>query len=517
MKIRQERGITLIALIITIIVLVILAAVSIRAVTNQKIVEQAVNGSQEYANESLKENKILGDTGNLIEDTVAKLNEIQSGPALTFDLNGGMSAEGKTEYKIKLPQNEMTMDEINNYGSTHEDFAIKFNFAFEFSTELAFRKGYKLDNPVYMEDQNGTAFDNITTLTNSTVLSTKWVQTSEAGYNSIVTTNLNGGELVMPPEYPDWYNKMLKALISKGYTSLVITYLGYFESYITKTGYILDGYYYIDDNNQRIDIDISSNLTDEQILALDGKTIYVRWTKDPQYVSITIDGNGGNINVTENNTENTYQTITITRTYTEIQSLLSNDNISFSRTNKVFIGLYRDNACTQEIDLNNLTDEQILALDGSTIYVGWVKDPQYVSITIDGNGGNINVTENNTENTYQTITITRTYTEIQSLLSNDNISFSRTNKVFIGLYRDNACTQTIDLSNLTNSQIDALDGSTIYAGWGNTPNEVSITIDGNGGEIQIIDYDYERGEETIIRNIPNNNKNICRDKKSFRV
>ena len=48
---QQERGITLIALIITIIVLVILAAVSISAVYNSNIINYAVNGAINYASE----------------------------------------------------------------------------------------------------------------------------------------------------------------------------------------------------------------------------------------------------------------------------------------------------------------------------------------------------------------------------------------------------------------------------------------------------------------------------------
>ena len=44
----KEKGITLIALIITIIILVILAAVSIRAAYNMGIVSHAVNGAEGY-------------------------------------------------------------------------------------------------------------------------------------------------------------------------------------------------------------------------------------------------------------------------------------------------------------------------------------------------------------------------------------------------------------------------------------------------------------------------------------
>ena len=70
---RSENGITLIALIITIIILVILAAVSIRAVTNMKIVDYAVNGAENYAKAGKTENKVLDDTVSFIDEAVAKV------------------------------------------------------------------------------------------------------------------------------------------------------------------------------------------------------------------------------------------------------------------------------------------------------------------------------------------------------------------------------------------------------------------------------------------------------------
>ena len=52
---RKEKGITLIALIITIIVLLILAIVSIRLVINDGIIGKANEGTEKYSNEEIKE------------------------------------------------------------------------------------------------------------------------------------------------------------------------------------------------------------------------------------------------------------------------------------------------------------------------------------------------------------------------------------------------------------------------------------------------------------------------------
>lgn len=73
-NLKKESGITLIALIITIIILVILAAVSIRAVTNMKIVDYAVNGSQNYVAAGKKEEKVLDDTASFIDEAVKKVS-----------------------------------------------------------------------------------------------------------------------------------------------------------------------------------------------------------------------------------------------------------------------------------------------------------------------------------------------------------------------------------------------------------------------------------------------------------
>ncbi len=73
---RQEKGITLVALIITIIVLVILAAVSIAAVYNSQIVNYAVNGAQNYSQEAVNENKILNGTESIISSAVTAIESI---------------------------------------------------------------------------------------------------------------------------------------------------------------------------------------------------------------------------------------------------------------------------------------------------------------------------------------------------------------------------------------------------------------------------------------------------------
>ena len=76
----KERGITLIALIITIIVLVILAAVSIRAAYNMGIVGYAVNGTQDYAKAAKEEEKTMQNTETMIDRALDKISEVNYVP-----------------------------------------------------------------------------------------------------------------------------------------------------------------------------------------------------------------------------------------------------------------------------------------------------------------------------------------------------------------------------------------------------------------------------------------------------
>ena len=94
---RKEEGITLIALIITIIILVILAAVSIRAVYNMGIVGHAINGTQDYARAAKEENRMLDRTGSYIDEALEKLREIQG---------NGVESSGTIEFEANVEVEE---------------------------------------------------------------------------------------------------------------------------------------------------------------------------------------------------------------------------------------------------------------------------------------------------------------------------------------------------------------------------------------------------------------------------
>ncbi len=72
-RIRQEGGITLMALIITIIVLIILAAITIGTAYTSGIIQMGTQGAKDYANSALKENEILNETTAYVEDVVKNI------------------------------------------------------------------------------------------------------------------------------------------------------------------------------------------------------------------------------------------------------------------------------------------------------------------------------------------------------------------------------------------------------------------------------------------------------------
>lgn len=73
---RTEKGITLVALIITIIVLVILAAVSIATVYQMGIMDYAINASNDYATARDAELTLLNEHEQTLSSIITKLNSL---------------------------------------------------------------------------------------------------------------------------------------------------------------------------------------------------------------------------------------------------------------------------------------------------------------------------------------------------------------------------------------------------------------------------------------------------------
>ena len=74
-----EEGITLMALIITIIVLVILVAITVNAAYNSGIIQMGAKGAKDYAEAAIDENKIMKETSDYMESVVTQIQELLQG------------------------------------------------------------------------------------------------------------------------------------------------------------------------------------------------------------------------------------------------------------------------------------------------------------------------------------------------------------------------------------------------------------------------------------------------------
>ncbi len=76
---REEKGITLVALIITIIVLIILAAVTIIAVQDSNLVNRTINAAQDYARNQEWENGYMSSVDSKVSSLETVISEIRAG------------------------------------------------------------------------------------------------------------------------------------------------------------------------------------------------------------------------------------------------------------------------------------------------------------------------------------------------------------------------------------------------------------------------------------------------------
>ena len=104
----MSNGITLVALIITIIILIILAAVTIFAFRDSKLIEVAINGTTNYANAQSVEESIMVELSDRLDEELEKIEKAQGG-------NGGEAGEneGSTDGKLTVATAKSLINENN--------------------------------------------------------------------------------------------------------------------------------------------------------------------------------------------------------------------------------------------------------------------------------------------------------------------------------------------------------------------------------------------------------------------
>ena len=74
-KTKNERGITLVALIITIIILIILAAVTINSLTHDGLADMAIKGAEDYDKAQQNEMNMLNEIDSMVKETIKNIED----------------------------------------------------------------------------------------------------------------------------------------------------------------------------------------------------------------------------------------------------------------------------------------------------------------------------------------------------------------------------------------------------------------------------------------------------------
>ena len=98
-KLKTQKGITLVALIITIVVLLILAGVAIGTVKNSDIIGYAKNAASAYENEKTNEEDMIDKYENEIKDNILNEEEIEY---YILENGGAIAKLNKSSYTLIL-------------------------------------------------------------------------------------------------------------------------------------------------------------------------------------------------------------------------------------------------------------------------------------------------------------------------------------------------------------------------------------------------------------------------------
>ena len=101
-KVKTEKGITLVALIITIIVLIILAAVTIKSFYDSKFMNTAMNGTINYAKAQGDEVEMMQNISDKLDETVNKIENLNIG-GIAGGETGGSTGGGNPPEETTTP------------------------------------------------------------------------------------------------------------------------------------------------------------------------------------------------------------------------------------------------------------------------------------------------------------------------------------------------------------------------------------------------------------------------------
>ena len=112
-KIKNKKGITLVALIITVVVIVILSAITINIIFKNNFIEIATKGIENYAEGQVEEERMMNNLSEFLEEIVGNITtagEKQLAEELTFK---------EKEIILEPKQNKKLEIEVNPYNTTN--------------------------------------------------------------------------------------------------------------------------------------------------------------------------------------------------------------------------------------------------------------------------------------------------------------------------------------------------------------------------------------------------------------
>ena len=139
-NLKEERGITLLALIITIIILVILALITINSAYMSGIIQFGVNGAKDYAKATIEENKIMEDTASMMSSAIVNIKEMTLGEMTRDDIPGELSGDGTeaNPFLIESIEDLVAFSNNVNGGNSYEGQYIQLTINLNFEAAASY-------------------------------------------------------------------------------------------------------------------------------------------------------------------------------------------------------------------------------------------------------------------------------------------------------------------------------------------------------------------------------------------
>ena len=231
-----------------------------------------------------------------------------------------------------------------------------------------------------------------------------------------------------------------------------------------REGYTFNGWYTAVTGGTMVNSDSTVN---EKV----SHTLYARWTKDKIFVTVSFNGNGGNVNIQSKEYE-------VGSKYTSLETP--------QRDGFTFTGWYTDPVDGTKVE----EDTEVNNTSAHTLYAHWNKIIVKVNVTFDGNGGTA-------DKTSEQVTFEEKYGDLPSA--------ERSGYTFDGWYTKAEGGSIVIGDTVVNTKT----AHTLYAQWTKkeappADDRVTVTLDPNGGKLNGAEgtIDIKLSKESTYGSLP---------------